>query len=193
MNQTYSADFYLVKLEAVQVDTSLPAPLLTLIAGSSEESKEAGDEKKEVKERYILRRQFWAQLLDRAREKTSLHANISARQEASLYAAVKSGLYLQYNIRQYDSSVGLYIDRGNENENYEIFHALENVKGEIEGAFGEPLEWKLLDNRRACRIVKPLSPGGYRNEAEDWERIQDAMIDAMIRLNDALEPHIEAF
>ena len=193
LNQTYSADFYLVKLEAVQIDESLPAPLLTLIVGSSEESKKAGDEKKEVKERYILRQQFWTQLLDRARERTSLHANISARKEADLRASVKSRLYLQYNITKDNSSVGLYIDRRNENENNEIFHALEDVKGEIEEAFGEPLEWKLLDNKRACRIVKSLSQGGYRNEAEEWEEIQDAMIDAMIRLNDALEPHIEAF
>ena len=87
--------------------------------------------------------------------------------------------------------MGLYIDGGNENENDEIFHALKEVKGKIEEAFGEPLEWLPLDNKRACRIVKPLSQGGYRNEVEDWEEIQDAMIDAMVRLNKALEPHIE--
>ena len=190
LNQTYSADFYLVKLEAVGIDESLPAPLLTLIVGSSEESKEAGDEKKEVKERYILRRQFWTQLLDCAREKTPLHANISAGKEGSSYTAVKKGLFLRYVIRQHDSEVDLYIDRGSEND--EIFHALKEVKGEIEEAFGEQLEWLPLDGKRACRIVKPLSLGGYRNDAEDWAGVQDAMIDAMIRLNDALEPHIEA-
>ncbi len=200
LNQTYSADFYLVKLEAVQVDTSLPAPLLTLIVGSSEESKQVGDEKKEEQERYTLRRQFWAGLLDRARERTSLHANISPSKEGAIWATVKSGLYLQYIIRQNDSSVSLYIDRGignpsfSGNENYEIFHALEEVKGEIEEAFGEPLEWQPpRENRRACQIVKSLALGGYRNESENWEAIQVAMIDAMIRLNNALEPHIEAF
>lgn len=200
LNQTYSADFYFVKLEAVQVDTSLPAPLLTLIVGSSEESKQVGDEKKEEQERYTLRRQFWAGLLDRARERTSLHANISPSKEGAIWATVKSGLYLQYIIRQNDSSVSLYIDRGignpsfSGNENYEIFHALEEVKGEIEEAFGEPLEWQPpRENWRACQIVKSLALGGYRNESENWEAIQVAMIDAMIRLNNALEPHIEAF
>ena len=55
----------------------------------------------------------------------------------------------------------LYIDRGRNdpNENYEIFHALKEVKGEIEEAFGEQLEWLPLDGKRACRIVKPLSLG----------------------------------
>ena len=193
LNQTYSADFYLVKLEAIRVGESLPAPLLTLIVGSNEESKRAIEEKKEVVERYSLRQQFWTQLLDRSRERTPLHANISAGIGGGLSTTVKRGLYLKYAIRQRDSEVGLYIDRGknNPNENYEIFQALEDVKGEIEEAFGEPLDWKLLDNKRACRIVKPLSQGGYRNEVEDWEEIQDAMIDAMVRLNKALEPHIE--
>ncbi len=192
LNQTNLADFYLVKLEAVQIEGSLPAPLLTLIVGSSEESKEAGDKKKEEYERHTLRRQFWAGLLDRARVRTPLHANISAKQYASIYAAVKSGVSLQYTIRQHDSGVGLYIDRRNKSENVEIFRALKEKKGEIEGAFGEPLEWEQRDDKRVCRIVKSqVSQGGYRNEAEDWEEIQDAMIDAMIRLNDALEPHIE--
>ena len=195
LNQTYSADFYLVKLEAIRVGESLPAPLLTLIVGSNEESKRAIEEKKEVVERHSLRQQFWTQLLDRSRERTPLHANISAGIGGALSTTVKRGLSLKYAIRQRDSEVGLYIDRGrnNPNENYEIFQALEDVKGEIEEAFGEPLDWKLLDNKRACRIVKPLSQGGYRNEVEDWEEIQDAMIDAMVRLNKALEPHIDSY
>ena len=137
LNQTYSADFYLVKLEAVQVDTSLPAPLLTLIVGPSEESKMVGDEKKEVNQRYILRRQFWEQLLDRASERTSLHANISPSKGGSIWATVKSGLYLQYTIRQHDSSVSLYIDLGisnpgfSGNENYEIFMPSKKLKGRL--------------------------------------------------------------
>ena len=191
LNQTYAADFYLVKLEAVRVDESLPAPLLTLIDGPSEVNLIV--EPSEVRERDRLRQEFWAQLLDRARERTPLFATISPGTVSSLYTTVKRGLFLRFAIRQHDTEAGLYIDRGNEDENYEIFNALINVKERIEEEFGEPLEWRPLDNRRACRIVKPLSLGGYRSEAEDWEEIQDAMIDAMIRLNNALGPHIEAF
>ena len=194
LNQTYSADFYLVKLEAIRVGESLPAPLLTLIVGSNEESKRAIEEKKEVVERHSLRQEFWTQLLDRARVRTPLHASISAGIGGALSTTVKRGLSLKYAIRQGDSGVGLYIDRGrnNPNENYEIFQVLEDVKGEIEESFGEPLEWEQRDDTRVCRIVKSqVSQGGYRNEVEDWEEIQDAMIDAMVRLNKALEPHIE--
>ena len=46
-----STDFYLVKVEAVRIGESAPAPLLTLIVGPSEEAKSAGQTKKQLAER----------------------------------------------------------------------------------------------------------------------------------------------
>ena len=69
LNESSSASFYLLKLEAVRIEDSPPAPLLTLIVGSSEESQEVGETKKEFTERHILRHRFWTQLLERARKK----------------------------------------------------------------------------------------------------------------------------
>ena len=40
LNQSSSADFYLVKVEAFKIGDSDPAPLLTLIVGPSEEGKD---------------------------------------------------------------------------------------------------------------------------------------------------------
>ena len=54
LNESSSASFYLLKLEAVRIEDSPPAPMLTLIVGSSEESQEAGETKKEFTERYIF-------------------------------------------------------------------------------------------------------------------------------------------
>lgn len=192
LNESYSASFYLIKLEAIRIGDSLPAPMLTLIVGSSEESQQGGDIKKELNERHLLRHRFWTQLLDRAKEKTPLHANISAGQWSYIWATVKSGLYLGYVIRQHGSNTELYIDRGKhaDDENSEIFDALFEAKGEIEEIFGEPLEWQRLEGKRACRIGKQHALGGYRDEEEKWQEIQDAMIDAMIRLDNALKPHI---
>ena len=192
LNESSSAAFYLLKLEAVRIEDSLPAPLLTLIVGSSEENQEVGETKREFTERYSLRRRFWTQLLERAKEETLLHANSSPSQRSEIWTRVKSGLSLRYVIRQYGSGVELYIDRGRDadNENNELFDTLEEARGEIEEDFGEPLEWQRLEGQRSCRIGKQLSLGGYRDE-EKWQEIQDAMIDAMIRLEAAFRPHIE--
>lgn len=194
LNESSSAAFYLLKLEAVRIENSPPAPVLTLIVGSSEESQEVGDTKKEFTERHILRRRFWNALLEDAKEKTSLHANTSSSQyNYVLTGAGRTGLNFRYVVQQHTSEIDLYIDRGRdtENENEEIFDTLETAKEEIEEAYGEPLEWQRLEGKRACRIGKRFSLGGYRDDEEEWSEIQDAMVDGMIRLEAALRPHID--
>ena len=95
----------------------------------------------------------------------------------------------RYVIQQHTSDIDLYIDRGRDadNENEEIFDTLEEAKEEIEEVFGESLEWQRLEGKRACRIGKRFSLGGYRDDEEEWSEIQDAMIDTMIRLEKALQ------
>ena len=193
LNESSSASFYLLKLEAVRIEDSLPAPLLTLIVGSSEESQALGETRREFTERHSLRYRFWTQLLDRARDRTTLHANISPSQRATISTAVQSGLFLRYVIQQHTSDIELYIDRGREadNQNNEIFDTLENAKEEIEEVFGESLEWQRLEGQRSCRIGERFSLGGYRDDEEEWAEIQDAMIDGMIRLEAAFRSHID--
>ena len=194
LNESSSAAFYLLKLEAVRIEDSPPAPMLTLIVGSSEESQAAGETKREFTERHILRRRFWTQLLERAKESTPLHASTSPNQQNYVMTgAGKTGLSFLYVIQQHTSDIDLYIDRGREadNENEEIFNTLQEAKEQIEEAFGEPLKWQRLEGKRACRISKRFSLGGYRADEERWPEIQDAMIDGMIRLEAAFRPHID--
>lgn len=193
LNETSAADFYLLKVEAIQIGESQPAPLLTLIVGPSEESREAGTTKKELAERYGLRRQFWTALLERAKEKTRLHAAISPSQYHWIGAgAGKRGLSFNYVVRQHEGDVELYIDRGKDadEENKDIFDALIASKSNVESAFGEPLEWERLEGKRACRIKKRMEIGGYRDDEAEWPVIQDTLVDAMVRLEKALKPCI---
>jgi hypothetical protein len=194
LNGSTAASFYLIKVEAIKIEGSLPAPLLTLIVGPSLESKTAGETKKFISERHKLRNGFWMGLLEMAKGKTRLHANISPGQSSFISTgAGKYGLYFQYDIRKHNGMVELYIDRGaeKEEENKAIFDTLQASKESIEQEFGGPLEWKRLDGKRACRIVKTIELGGYRDDEEEWPKVQDAMIDAMIRLEKALRPRIE--
>ena len=193
LNESSSGAFYLVKVEAVRIAESPPAPLLTLIVGPSEEAREVGETKKDLAERYILRRKFWETLLENAREKTTLHSNISPSKDGWVATgAGKSGLGFHYGIRKHDAQVELYIDRGKdmELENKTIFDTLAAAKEKVENAFGSQLEWQRLDSRRACRIRKVINLGGYRDE-EKWHLIQDAMIEAMMCLEKSLRPEIK--
>jgi hypothetical protein len=96
-------------------------------------------------------------------------------------------------LRKNEAQVELYIDRGKERneENKAIFEKPFNYKEEIEKSFGNPLEWEMIEGKRACMIRKRIKIGGYRGEEEKWPQIHEAKVDAMIRLEEALRPYIK--
>lgn len=192
LNESSSADFYLLKVEAIRIGDSPPAPLLTLITGPSEETREVKAAKQGLAERHILRQKFWIQLLAKAKELTPLHANISPSK--GHWVAAGSGVRgvgYSYVATMREARVELYIDRGKagEEENLLVFEKLKENQEAIESIFGEPLSWQRLENRRACRIAKALDCGGLLDD-ESWSAIQETMIDAMMRLEKAIKPHL---
>ena len=193
LNESSSANFYLLKLEAIKIGGSPPAPLLTLIVGPSEEGKEVGKAKKEIAERNQIREKFWAQLLETAKVKSNLHANISPAKYGWLgTSAGKQGLGFNYGLRKNEAQVEMYIDRGKEkeDENIRIFEKLVKEKETIEKSFGGSLEWDRLETRRACRIRKIIREGGCHDAETKWPEIHASMVEAMIRLEKALKPYI---
>jgi hypothetical protein len=192
LNESGLANFYLLKIEAIQIGDSDPAPLLTLITGPSEETREVGDTKKELADRYNLRRHFWETLLKRAKQKTRLHETISPSPYSWIWTgAGKAGLGFRYNVTQHESEVSLYIDRQDEQENRAILNQLRSHKAAIEKEFGGQLIWYKQDGVRHCRVAYDIKAGGYRDPEERWPTIQDSMIDAMVRLEKALRPYLD--
>jgi len=151
--------------------------------------------KKKTSERYALRKKFWTQLLDYAKTKTKLHTGITPGEYNWIGTGTGfRGLGLNYTVTKQTAVVELYIDRGTyeEGENKAIFNQLAANKNAIEKTFCEPLDWQQLEGKRACRICKQMTLGGYRNDEEQWPKIHEAMVDAMIRLEKALKPYIKA-
>lgn len=194
LNESGLADFYLLKLEAVRIGDSPPAPLLTKIVGPSRESREAGNVKKNFTERHKLREKYWTGLLDYANHKTDLHTNASPGKYNWLgTGAGHSGMSYNYKIKQHAVWAELYIDRDKDTgeKNLEIFDRLAAEKDNIESSFGGELRWKRLEDKRACRILTEELPVGYRDE-EQWRESYEPLVDRMIRLEQALRPHIAA-
>lgn len=193
LNESSSSDFYLVKVEAVRIGGSPPAPLLTLIVGPSVETAAISRSKREFVERHDLRRAWWTRLI--ARPDARSHSHLTPGE--ALYLAVNTGwrgLSWTYVITQHDCGAELYIDRGkgSEAENKLIFDRLLEKRGEVEAEFGGDLSWERLDNKRACRIRARVSLGGYRAAEDDWDVVQADQVEAMNRLRAALEPHVQA-
>lgn len=192
LNESTSASFYLLKVEGIRIGMSPPAPLFTLIVGPSEEIREAGETKKQYAERHHERKQFWTFLLERAKLKSKLHANISP----SIYSWIGTGagiagITYNYCIGMNDAKVELYIDKDKEDGkgNKDIFDKIFQHEKKIEEEFGSPLSWERLDNKRASRIARYFDEGGYR-DPEKWPQLTDDMIDSMIRLERVLSGYL---
>ncbi|MGD0098833.1 MAG: DUF4268 domain-containing protein, partial [Acidobacteriota bacterium] len=146
----------------------------------------------ELVDRHGLRPKFWATLLERAKVQTDLHGGLSSQDSGWIATtAGKRGLTYVYKVNKHDSNIELYIDQGkdSEKENLAIFDTLAQHKQAIEKVFGEPLSWERLEGKRACRIAKYFELGGYRDEAK-WPEVQDAMIKAMVQLDNCFAPFI---
>jgi len=187
-------DFYLLKIEAIQIGTSRPAPLITKIVGPSEEAKKVGQLKKDDSERHRLRLAFWTRLLERAEGNLGIFNNISPTKDTWIgTSAGRKGFAYSFWVTKESLRAELRIDLGKESEeeNARLFHALKQYQNEIDTAFGEPLEWNEAQGYRVCIIRKQLLDGGYRNPEEDWNSITDKGIDAMNRLSKAVSPYLK--
>lgn len=138
-----------------------------------------------------LRYRFFEGLLRHAKSRTQRHANISPRRQH--YAAAGagiSGVYFVYVAGQHDARTELYINTKDRERNRRIFNALLLQKEAVEGVFGSPLAWQPQEGRRACRIKKTFTTGGYRDE-DAWEVIHEELAVAMARLESAIKPHLK--
>ncbi|MXY53821.1 MAG: DUF4268 domain-containing protein [Gammaproteobacteria bacterium] len=192
LNEGASADFYLLKLEAIRIGDSEPAPLLTRIVGPSETTREVGRAKQEMAEGERRYYRFFEGLLERAKARTQLHANVSPGKAHWVGAGAGiSGLTFNYVARRHNAVVELYIDTPDSDANKHMLQTLFEKKEEVEDAFGGPLEWDSKDDRRSCRVRKTFARGGVRDEG-DWDAIHDELAEGMGNLEKALRPHLKA-
>ena len=140
-----------------------------------------------------LRREFWTQLLELSRSRTHLFKTISPSDDDWIsFGGGRSGLQFSYVIQRKRSCVRLDIDggSGSEAQNKRIFEHFNANRLAIQRDFGDELEWDHKVGRRVIQIKKWIIGLGL-SDREEWPAIQDQMIDAMIRLDGALRPHIE--
>ncbi|MCL1879965.1 MAG: DUF4268 domain-containing protein [Actinomycetia bacterium] len=77
-----------------------------------------------------------------------------------------SGVSYSFVITQNYASVELGISKDSADENKKIFDRLFGKRAEIEDAFGSPLNWGRLDDKKMSRIDFSLHGVNYYNENE---------------------------
>jgi len=84
--------------------------------------------------------------------------------------------------------VEIYIDRGNQEENKQVFDYLFDKKSSIESEFNDALTWERLDDKRASRIKYETEGNVF--EKEQWDKMSDFMVDAMVRLEKTFKSYM---
>jgi hypothetical protein len=184
---------YRMENGTVLIDVQQIIPLPEAIEFQTQIGVKKEAERRQRAERYDLRQRFWAELLQYARTKTALHANRKPSSDGWISGGIgRAGFSLTYTARQEDSQVELWIalGAGRDDDNLKAFNQLQAHQTDIEAAFREPLEWQELPESVGCRIRKVIQ-GGYRSPVENWPRIHEQLVDAMIRLDGALRPYVQ--
>lgn len=189
-------DFYLLKIEAIQIGESNPAPLLSQIIGPSEESKQIGKIRKEDTIRNITRKQIWTRLLEYSNSQSiETFSAISPSGDSWIGASSGvRGLSYVYWLNQSSMRIELRIDRGkgSEEENLKILSDLLKYQEEINNDFGELLNWEDLEGYRVCSIRKDFEIGGYKSDEEDWDNIIHTIVNKMSMLINATLKHVNS-
>ena len=189
LNEAGLVAFYLLKVEAVAIGASAPAPLLTLIVGPTEETLSVGASKKELAHAEELRLRFWTGVLGEAKKISSLHSGVSPNKYTWVgTGAGKSGIGFNYVVRRHGSRAELYIDLKQPELSEAIFHQLEEQRSDVETRFGGPLNWDVLPGRQSCRISVEM-PGGYE-DLDDAATIHADLAALMNRFAEAMKPAI---
>lgn len=194
LNQLLPADtnIYLVRVQALRVGDSAPAALFTLLAGPSAAGKQVGAAKKEVAETNMLRFNFWTALTEKYQNRGDFFANVSPNYTSWISTGSGKATLLYVNTITLDHSRIEFQFYGNTPEkNKEYFDMIAARKDEIERAFGAKLDWYRMDDMITSKILYTL-PGPGLRMAEEWDNIQNQLVETSYRFRAAMQPFVDA-
>ena len=103
-----------------------------------------------------------------------------------------SGVNIALVVTRNHCRAEISLNRGSQAENKGLFDSFKNMRSEIESAFGEPLIWERMDDKKSCRIKSQLD-GVNIFEKEDWSKMIEYLIDASERMKTAFQKPVKKF
>ena len=190
-NTGESTHFFGIELRVVRIGDSANAPLFNVVVQPNDWQKQAraATQSSALSEKGAAYTEFWRGFLDR------VHA-----EHPDWTSGRAVGPHNWYEMKgpisgcRYSSSFAwkdrlrheLYIDTGDAEENTAIYEQLQARRETIEHAYGGPLSWEELPDRRACRIADYQDACSVLDR-ERWGDYIDWFIDAGVRLREALK------
>ena len=145
----------------------------------------------ELKERHILRREFWTEMLKSLNKVTTLYQNVTPSKDHWISAGCGvSGVHYSCLATNYYCGIDLEITGSEKNDNKAIFDELFKRKENIEATFGTKLLWERLDDKKSSRIRYSLDGVDIFNR-EDWNKMIDFLVKNLPNFEKAFEKEIK--
>lgn len=188
LNTHTPIDFYLVKLEAISIDESKPAPLFHVLCRPDEEIRSAIASESELTARDKFNIQFWTEVNKRCVGKLP---GFTTRKPLKYHfhsqASGKGGINFTMLATARFYGIELYIDTSDADLNEYILRQLENKRSAIEQVFGHKLNYDDIPEKRACRIRYVIVDSKDVMDLER-EKVQQDLVDHMARFEKAIKP-----
>lgn len=175
----------------LSMDQVIPLPEAEeLMIGISEKENEERVTERVQAVRYQIRQAFWQQVLE-ALDKAgiTLYANVGPSKDSWLYAGSGlSGVLYTMIINHDELRVEFSLSRARREENKAMFDALLSERESIEAAFGAPMDWRRLEDKKASIVgyAKTL----MAHEQENWPEGVEWMVEYVGRLHRAFGPRV---
>lgn len=144
-----------------------------------------------LKARHHIRLDFWKQYLAESNKKNKLFSNISSSKDNWIGIGIgMSGVNLNLVITKTHCRTEIYFNRGNQNENKNLFDFTEKMKPEIETAFGAELIWERMSEKVSCRIKAQMDNVNVFDK-DDWRKMIIFLIDTSERMTSAFKNPIK--
>ncbi|MDT0293962.1 DUF4268 domain-containing protein [Mesonia ostreae] len=143
-----------------------------------------------LKNRHHVRIKFWENFINYSNTKNNLFTNNSPTKESWIGKGIgMSGVNLSCAVSGNYCRSEITFNRGNKEENKELFDFIYSKKEQIENDFGAELTWERMDDNVTCRI-KYQHDGVSYFEEEDWQTMNEFLVDSSVRMENAFKEPI---
>ena len=171
------------------IPTPEAADFMIRMAEKESEAKSAHTVKKR---RHTLRQEFWAVALDHLRRNgVSRFESVGPSQENWITCGTGLGSVV-YGLAftQAEARVEIVFNSSNQDKNKQMFDSIASERAQRETAFGTPLEWQRMDDRKMSRVCVIQPFDGFDREV--WADMAEWMAVTMKKMQEVFDQPLNA-
>ncbi|MBU4609719.1 DUF4268 domain-containing protein [Achromobacter sp. GG226] len=175
------------------VEQVIPLPEAEeLMIGISEKEDEEHSAERGLATRHQLRAEFWHAALEALRARgVTLYSNVSPGRDHWLNAGSgMSGVHYSMVFNRDEARVDFALSARPKEANKAMFDYLISRRAELEAAFGGPLIWRRMDDKKVSLIECAAPFAGH--DRQSWPAMIDWLVEHVRRMEQAFDPEVPA-